>query len=271
MLNAPPLSQRLSHAAVKRLVAIGDLHGDLTVTKKALRLAGAIDPSDAWIGGELVVVQTGDVIDRGDEDRAVLDFLAALSDRAKAAGGALILLSGNHELMNVARDFRYVTPGGFAEFAGDQGRGAAFEPGGTYARVLAERPLVTRVGDTMFVHGGILPKHAAYGLDRMSDEVRAWMLGTRPEPPAIVMVEDGPIWTRIYSSDTPPPDCAQLAQALSALNSTRMVVGHTPQLAGVTSACDERVWRIDVGLSKFYGGPLQVLQIQDGKVSVLRE
>ncbi len=269
--KVPPLSARLAYPAAKRVVAIGDLHGDLSAAKKALRLAGAIDAKDAWIGGALVVVQTGDVIDRGDEDRAVLDFLSKLQDEANRAGGALILLSGNHELMNVARDFRYVTPGGFAEFADEQGRGAAFQPGGPYARLLAERPIVARVGDTLFVHGGILTKHARYGLDRMSDELRAWMLGTREEPPEIVMAGDGPVWTRAYSDATQAADCEGLAQVLAALDSKRMVVGHTPQRSGITSACDERVWRIDVGLAKFYGGPLQVLEIEDGKVSALRE
>src|SRR4051812_15859317 len=51
----------------KRLVAIGDLHGDIAATRSALKAAGAIDDKDAWIGGPLVIVQTGDVLDRGDD------------------------------------------------------------------------------------------------------------------------------------------------------------------------------------------------------------
>ena len=47
-------------ASAKRIVAMGDLHGDLGATRKALRLAGAIDEVDRWIGGDLIVVQTGD-------------------------------------------------------------------------------------------------------------------------------------------------------------------------------------------------------------------
>lgn len=149
---APAEVRRLP--AAPRVVAIGDLHGDLAATRKALRLAGAVDEKDAWIGGPLVVVQTGDDIDRGDDDRAVLDLLESVAAAAEKAGGALVLLNGNHEIMNVDLDFRYVTEGAFQAFGGSAGplesdprvasqsprakaRAAAFLPGGEYARKLA--------------------------------------------------------------------------------------------------------------------------------------
>src|ERR1700733_15173971 len=119
---APPvspvsLSAKLAFAAPERLLAIGDLHGDLDHARRALRLAGAIDASDRWVGGRLVVVQTGDELDRGDDDRAILDLVEDLKKQATAAGGELVALLGNHEIMNAAQDFRYVTIGGFAAFS----------------------------------------------------------------------------------------------------------------------------------------------------------
>jgi hypothetical protein len=282
-----PLSPRLSRAAPARLVAIGDLHGDLDHARRALRLAGAIDEHDHWIGGALVVVQTGDEVDRGDDDRAILDLVDALSKQATAAGGAIVPLLGNHEIMNASLDFRYATPGGLAAFslfdapdaaspaarvpASARGRAAAFEPDGVYARLFSGRSFVTKVGDTVFVHGGILPKHVTYGLDRMNDELDDWLAGKRPAPPAMLVAEDGPVWTRAYSSEETPPDCPDLAIVLTELSATRMVVGHTVQHRGINSACDAKVWRIDVGLSKAFGGPIEVLQIQGADVTVLRE
>ena len=91
------LSDRLSRPAPPRLVAVGDLHGDLDRTRRVLRLAGATDANDGWIGGALVVVQTGDEIDRGDDDRAILDSVDKWQTQAAAAGGQLIALLGNHE------------------------------------------------------------------------------------------------------------------------------------------------------------------------------
>lgn len=107
---ASELSPRSSRPAAERVVAIGDLHGDLGAAKKALRAAGATDDRGAWIGGKLVVVQTGDQIDRGAEDREVLDLFERLKGEAARAGGELISLAGNHEIMNVQFDFRYVVP-----------------------------------------------------------------------------------------------------------------------------------------------------------------
>jgi hypothetical protein len=288
-VTAAPLSARLTRAAADRIVAIGDLHGDLDHARRVLRLAGAIDDRDRWIGGNLVVVQTGDEIDRGDDDRAILDLIEDLKKQAADAGGEFVALLGNHEVMNAALDFRYVTPGGFAAFTlvdlGDRpplalpagmppeakGRAAAFAPGGPYAKVLATRPFVVKVGETVFVHGGILPKHVAAGLDRMNDELDAWLTGRRDAPPAALVAEDGPIWTRAYSTDQGAPDCASLTSALAQLGARRMVVGHTVQSHGVNAACEGAVWRIDVGLSRVYGGPVQALEIRGDEVTVLRE
>lgn len=265
---AAQLGPRLSRPAVQVVAALGDLHGDLDATKRVLRLVGAIDEQDAWSGGAMVVVHTGDSVDRGDDDRAVVEFLDALKPKAKAAGGELIATLGNHEMMNVAGDFRYVTPAAFEDFVSDGGRGAAFGPGGPYARRFAERPIMVRVGDTLFVHGGILPKHVAYGLDRMDRELRDWMLAKRLTPPDIVAANDGPLWTRVYSLEGGDADCASLSEVLTALNAKRMVVGHTVQAGGVTSACDGKVWRIDVGMSKAYGGQIQAIEIRGDSVTV---
>lgn len=270
----------------ERLVAIGDVHGDLPAFRRALRVGGAIDAEDHWTGQKLVVVQTGDELDRGDDDRAVLELTFRLKDAAEAAGGHFVALIGNHEAMNVNGDFRYVTPGGFAGFddvdtskaspailgqfsKAEQGRVAAFTPGGPFALRLAERDTVTMVGDTVFVHGGVTPGHVRYGIARINQEIRAWMSG-KGAIPAPAKDPEGPLWTRRYSQDDTGIDCAGLSAALAALGAKRMVVGHTPQRSGITNACDGKVWRIDTGLSRHYGGPVEVLEIRGDTVAVLR-
>jgi hypothetical protein len=266
------LSAKLARPARPVIIAIGDLHGDLIATRRALRLASAIDASEHWSGGELTVVQTGDVLDRGDEDRELEDLLLRLHAEAEEAGGELIMLSGNHELMNTMLTFDYVTPGGFSSFGGRAERSVAFRPGGPYAARLAVQPILIKVGDSVFVHGGILPEHITYGLDRMNDEVQAFMRGELPSAPAASLDGNGLLWTRLYSSETDSAGCQDLRVALLRLGAKRMIVGHTPQLNGITSACQGDVYRIDTGMSRFYfGGPVQVLEIRGDTVRVLKE
>ncbi|GEM_PF-295859 len=276
--------------APARLVAIGDLHGDLEVTKAALRLAGAIDGSERWIGGSLVIVQTGDQLDRGEGEQEILELLARVQRQAAAAGGALHILNGNHEFMNALGDLRYVTPGGFADFEDAPGvdpddpalgtvmaevperaraRVAAFFPGQPWARELAKRNTIVVVGDSVFVHGGVLPTYAE-DIGAVNREARAFLAGERAEPPEAIVDPDGPVWSRHYSNEPDADDCALLEATLATLGAERMVVGHTVHTEGIQSACGDRIWMIDVGMADYYDGPLQVLEIRGGEVAVLR-
>jgi hypothetical protein len=270
-----------------RIVAVGDLHGDLAATRSALRLAGAIDESDRWIGGDMTVVQVGDVLDRGDQERAILEMFVDLARQAAAQGGAFHALNGNHELMNVLLDMRYVTEGGYRDFRGAAGalhssdplllshpvhqrdRVHAFRPGGEYARVLAASSTILIIGDNVFVHGGVLPEHARYGIDRINLEVRDWLLGRSPAP-RWATSPSSPVWTRRYSTNVDGRACAAAGETLKMLGASRMIIGHTPHRTGITSYCDERVWVVDVGLAAYYGGPVEVLEIAGDGLRVIR-
>ncbi|MBA3821006.1 MAG: hypothetical protein H0X17_19120 [Deltaproteobacteria bacterium] len=77
------------------------------------------------------------------------------------------------------------------------------------------------------------------------------------------------MWTRAVGLDG--VDCELVKSSLAKLGVKRMVVGHTVQRAGITNACDGAVWRIDVGLAKHYGGPIEVLELTPaGGPKVLR-
>ena len=95
----------------ERVVAVGDVHGAYASFVAILRAAGLIDTRDRWVGGRAILVQTGDVLDRGDDSRRVLDLLRRLERDAARAGGRVLPLLGNHELMRVLGDWRYVSAG----------------------------------------------------------------------------------------------------------------------------------------------------------------
>lgn len=263
------------HPAPERLIGIGDVHGDLAALKTILQRTGLIDEDLHWVGGNTWLVQTGDLLDRGPTERAVIDLMLALRDEAQAAGGRVIQLNGNHELMNAAGDLRYVTNEGFLGFADIpsdhvpdrvpeemRGRVAAFMPGGPYALRLAKDGIITQVGDTVFVHGGVTPEHVQRGITELNAVTRSWLLGNESRvPEEIVVTPQSPVWTRRFSLDTKPEDCRALAMVLDALGAKRMVVGHTVQKGGITRECNDHVWRIDTGMSAYYGGKPQALEV----------
>jgi hypothetical protein len=103
-----------------RIVAIGDVHGDADALTALLTRAGLIDGAKRWSGGTAVLVQTGDLLDRGTQVREVFDLLMSLEGEASAAGGRVIVLNGNHEGMNATGELRDVAPATFTRFADAQ-------------------------------------------------------------------------------------------------------------------------------------------------------
>lgn len=256
-------AQPVDRPAPARLVAIGDLHGDISAARRALRQAGAIDSHDRWIGGSMGVVQLGDILDRGDGERAIIDLFERLEQDAAAAGGSFTWLLGNHELMNASGDFRYVTDGGWRDFDGH--RDSALSVGGTYRRIFADQDVTVRIGQTLFSHAGIEPSWAQ-DLPAINRDARCWLGGAGPRP-ALASDSTGPVWTRAWGAAS--PDCAALDQVLAATGASRMVVAHSVQKHGITSACGGKLWRIDTGMSHAYGGPVQVLEIDGDAARVI--
>jgi hypothetical protein len=100
-----------------RIIAIGDIHGEIDGFTALLKATGLIDANRKWSGGRTHLVQTGDYTDRGTGTRAVMDLLMTLEGQARSAGGRATVLLGNHEVMNLVHETRDVTPAIFATFA----------------------------------------------------------------------------------------------------------------------------------------------------------
>ncbi|XP_058094287.1 shewanella-like protein phosphatase 2 [Magnolia sinica] len=313
----PPLQTRLPSPS--RLVAIGDLHGDLKKTRQALSVAGLIDPiSHRWIAGSTVAVQVGDVLDRGSDEIKLLYFLETLKRDAARQGGAFLTMIGNHEVMNIDGDFRFVTPSGLEDFRlwahwyrignsmkslceglappddvfqgipkkfngireefhdGFHARLAALRPNGPIARrFFSDNPTVLVVGNSVFVHGGLLEDHVMYGLERINMDVRDWINGLRGRiSPGIVRGRNSVVWARQFSNSSEKNcDCSMLEHVLTRIPGVkRMIMGHTIQETGINGVCQNQAIRIDVGMSRGCGDGLpEVLEIDgnSGEIRVL--
>jgi hypothetical protein len=325
-----------------RVVAIGDLHGDIQQARRALRIAGVLGKDDddhvnpQWVGGDTVLVQVGDVLDRGDDEIGILILLQKLGKAARKAGGDVFVLNGNHEVLNISGDFRYVSRGAFHEsmrfsdhlvklFGKDavpgrrrrraskeedteeegeeeeedemdewrkqtNARVGLFSPGGPLAQQLSMHNTVLIVNDTVFAHGGLVPRHVDFGLDKLNKSVSEWMRGKRIEDEetkvalgmAIGGVKDSVVWHRAYGTEHYATNtertnaCTLLSRTLDKINEIegipvkRLVVGHTPQMQGANCECDGKIWRVDVGMSfGVLGANPQVLEIIGDEVKIL--
>lgn len=135
-------------SAAARIVVLADVHGDLAGAREALALAGVIgvdvdkdvngtraERAWRWTGGSDTLVQLGDLVDRGPDDSAVLKFFLQLSEEAKRAGGRVVVLMGNHELLQLQGTFSYV----HADSMSDPELLVDPQPGDTSAPVGAEQ------------------------------------------------------------------------------------------------------------------------------------
>ncbi|EGN91917.1 hypothetical protein SERLA73DRAFT_191838 [Serpula lacrymans var. lacrymans S7.3] len=102
----------------RHIIAVGDIHGDFDNAQKVLQMAGVVDENNEWSGKVDVFVQTGDVIDRGDDTIDLFRWFDELREQAEAVGGIMLTHLGNHEIMNAIGDWRYVYPAEIESFGG---------------------------------------------------------------------------------------------------------------------------------------------------------
>ncbi len=197
----------LDAAPPPRVVAVGDIHGADAAFVSILQRADLIDSQGKWTGGTAVLVQTGDSMDRGTGDRAVMDLLIALEAQAAAAGGRVQFLLGNHEVMNLIRENRDLAPEVYQSFADDRSesrreqrfeaaakisRGQsldkaawlaahppgfieyhdALRPNAPYGRWLRSKPILAEIEGTVYMHAGINPDFTTDSLDNINRRVR---------------------------------------------------------------------------------------------------
>ena len=257
--------------AAPRIVVLSDIHGQYDLLVRLLRANGIIDAQDRWARGTDTLVVAGDVFDRGPKVTEAFWLLYGLQQQASAAGGAVHFVLGNHETMVLYDDLRYVNPK-YLRSAQLLGRSypQLYGPDSVIGQWLRTRPVLLRIGDTLFLHGGISPDALALALDPAATNAayRA-SLGTPRDQvkadPATAPLYDGktsPIWYRGYFDGRLDTDGVQAV--LDRLGLKRIVVGHT-SMPHVSSFHGDRVIAVDSSIKNGENGEL--LFIEEGRLS----
>lgn len=261
----------------QRVVIIGDLNAQYNVLTRMLLGLKLIKKNGSWCGGRTVLVQMGDIPNRGAAARASMDLIMRLREEARDAGGEVYWLLGNHEVMSVLGHEAYVSADEYMEFATNQeidrfyadrtrfvyellgapdvpayvqplggklraweeanapGKGAyreAMGADGLYGRYIRALPIAFKIGTLLFVHGGLSPNWADYGLEGLEEEsAKTW--ASRPmfyqelDPNGLFRDPLGPLWHRAYCVANARMVRRDLTDALASVGATQMVVGHT--------------------------------------------
>ncbi|KAF8181545.1 Metallo-dependent phosphatase-like protein [Pholiota molesta] len=265
----------------RHIVAVGDLHGDMPNARKVLTFAGVVDDHGDWSGNVDYFVQTGDIIDRGDDTINLFLWMERLRAQAAHTGGTVLSHLGNHEWMNAIGDWRYVYPSELATFGSVAARqrmlstgriGRAWAANYTTASRLPLHPSLgprTRHWDDAtapahpylpaehaplahaalsFVHGGLSPSYP--DLSPFPTRINA-----------LAESANGPLWYRGWAMEDEETVCAQVDEVLAKTGTRRMIMGHTPDFHNIKSRCNGKIIIIDTGISHAYGGVLSALSI----------
>ncbi len=198
----------------QRIVAISDVHGAYEAMVATLQNTDVIDADLSWVGGATHLVIVGDILDRGPRSRDAMDLLMRLEVEARAAGGQVHVLIGNHESMNMIGDMRYVSREEYQAFAADETEEQrkhwfrayasrqsvpqdgdellerfnaefpagyfalreAFSANGHYGKWLLTKPVIAVINKTAFVHGGLSPLVTEYGLDGINSALKSQLV-----------------------------------------------------------------------------------------------
>lgn len=225
--------EKTEYKRVNKLLAISDIEGNFRAFRRLLQGNGVIDKDFNWTFGTGHLVLTGDFFDRGSEVTQVLWLIYSLEGQARAAGGYVHYILGNHEIMNLSGDIRYVNPLYFKNAALlQESYGALYGDSTELGRWLRTKNVVERVGDILFTHGGISDEVNALNItagkiNRLVRPFYSDTSGRYPDDRTRLLYSDlGPFWYRGYYLE-PVAGMAQIESTLNLYGTKYIATGHT--------------------------------------------
>jgi len=236
----PPKIEPSTYSDVFKFFVISDVHGQYDRMVEILRGNGIIDENLDWVWGEGHLVILGDVFDRGDMVTECLWLIYKLERQADNWKGKVHFLMGNHEIMVLQNDLRYLN---------DKYKKTAdlmmmrftdiYAQNSEFGRWLRTKHTIIKLNDVLFVHAGINPEMLKFNNDFI--EINNLIRKNIDAPKEKFKYNDdlkflfgsgGPLWYRGYFEDTkssPQIKQGQFLKLLRDMELSRIVVGHTTQ------------------------------------------
>lgn len=263
-------NEKSEYKKVNKQAIISDIEGNFGAFRKLLQNAGVIDANYNWTFGDGHLVLTGDFFDRGDQVTEVLWLIYSLEDKAKAAGGYVHFVLGNHEIMNMSGDIRYLHPKYLQDAAllNENYVSSLYGENSELGRWLRTKNIVEKVGSILFMHGGISAEmnFIDISLNKINELARPYYSDTTyqyTDPKTEIIYSDwGPFWYRGYYQGKTIATIGQIDSTLQKYNVKKIASGHTVISETISVLHNGKLINTDVHHAK---GHSEALLVEGGK------
>lgn len=267
-----PEPSRSEYSEVDSVMVVGDVHGEFEIMKKLLVANKVINAKGDWLFGKNHLVFVGDIFDRGDQVTEALHFIRRVSRLAREKGGRVHLILGNHEVMVLMSDTRYVS----SKYKNMSKRLLTnyynfFAENTDLGRWLRTLNSVLKINDKLFVHGGLSHDVFKRGLtiDQINEDIRYSLLNAKSmsdkELKIKIYFPGNPLWyrgymleSRYYSRITE----SELDEVLQFYGVNQIMFGHT-ELEEITFFYQKKLCAVNVPMGYVQFRPQILLIIGD--------
>jgi hypothetical protein len=264
--NTPKEVRRLVYNGNFKIGAVSDIHGQYDTFIKLLKNNEVINQKNEWVFGNGHFVVAGDMFDRGPQVTEVLWFLYDLEKQAEEKGGKLHVLLGNHDVMVLNGNLRSVHPK-YTEIGKilDKPFNTLFNKGSVLGDWLRTRPVLVKINNILFTHGGLHPDLVTKNLsiEDINSQFKQQLVESelaekRNETGNFLHRQNGPIYYRGYFQGKLATDL-QIEALLKHFEISNIVVGHTTHRQ-IEMHYDGRVIVIDANMKSGAMGELLLWQ-----------
>jgi hypothetical protein len=220
--------------APSKMMIISDIEGNFTAFKKLLIGNGIMDSSYNWVFGNGHLVLVGDFVDRGDKVTEVLWLIYSLEEKAKLSGGYIHFVLGNHEIMIMSGDSRYVNAKyKIVSHSMQLPYEALYGENTELGRWLRTKNIMEKIGDDIFIHAGISQEvnKLRLSIENINSMARPFFADSSYVYPdkgtGIIMGNGGPFWFRGYYSKEIPDVANDIDRTLNRYKARHIFTGHS--------------------------------------------
>lgn len=237
---------------VTKFLALSDIEGNFSAFRKLLQANGVIDEYYNWTFGDGHLILTGDFVDRGNQVTEVLWLIYSLEDKAKAEGGYVHFILGNHEIMNLSGDLRYLHKKYIENVTLlNEKFGTLYGENSELGKWLRSKNVIENIGGVLFTHGGISPQvnRLPLTISEINLRSRPFYADTSyryPPPVDILFYEESPFWYRGYYTGKNRSGMPQVDSTLQKFGVQKISTGHTVVADTISIWYDGKIVNTDV-------------------------